>query len=71
MGIHLLEKQYAFERTLDLNYFNVEEKKQNLTSEELKKRGKKIHQLIAKSQRLDKEKFHKALKNGEVIKYQF
>ena len=71
MAIALLEKQYAFERTLDLNYFNVGEKKKNLTAEELMKRGEKIHHLIVKSQILDKEKFHKALKSSKAIRYQF
>ena len=71
MASLLLEKQFAFERTLDLNYFNVEENKKNLTAEELKSRGKKIHQLIVKSQRLDNEKFYKALNKSDIIKYQF
>lgn len=66
-----LEKQYAFKRTLNLNYFNVGENKKNLTAEELKKRGIKIHQMILKSQVLDKEKFYKALTTSKSIKYQF
>ncbi len=71
MAIETLEKQFAFERTLDLNYFIVGEKKKNLTAEELLKRAKKIQHMIAKSQRLDNDKFYKAVKDSSSINYHF
>ncbi|NNC86035.1 MAG: hypothetical protein HKO56_06085 [Bacteroidia bacterium] len=71
MATKTLEKRYAFERTLDLNYFIVGEKKKNLTAEELMKRAKKIQRMIAKSQRIDNEKFFKAVKDSSKINYQF
>lgn len=71
MATETLETQFAFERTLDLNYFIVGEKKKNLTTEELLKRAKKIERLIAKSQRFDNEKFYKAVKDSNIMNYKF
>lgn len=66
-----IDSQCAFTSTLDLNYFNMGEKKKNLTVEELLKRGNKIHQLILKSRQLDNEKFYKAINKIDKLKYQF
>ena len=71
MNTTVLEPRCAFESVLDLNHFTLGKNKENLTPEELLKRGNKIQDMIVRSQQLDKEKFHNDLKQKSNINYEF